>query len=112
MTTESTARSMWDELAAAAAAVQDGTQAVTALGGVVLALEAAAGAPRWRVDDEPLIVLQRRFGHAQRRLDITTLSIAQLQEHLIALRGAAGRVEQPVTAVVAHAAVRTVPAAC
>ena len=43
-----TARTRWDELAATAAAVQDEEAAVAALGVVVLALESAAGAPRWR----------------------------------------------------------------
>lgn len=103
---------MWDELATAAAEVQDEAAAVTALGVVVLALESAAGGPRWRVDDEPLIVLQRRFGHAQRRLDSTALSVPQLEGHLIALRHAAVRAERPVDAVAAHNAVRAVTAPC
>lgn len=112
MRIDPTARSTWDELAAAAAAVEDEAAAVTALGVVVLALESATGAPHWRVDDEPLVVLQRRFGHAQRRLDTTVLSVAQLQEHLITLCGAGGRAGQPGAAVVAHTAVRAVPASC
>lgn len=107
-----TAQGTWDELAAAAAAVEDEAAAVTALGVVVLALESAAGLPRWGLDDEPLVVLQRRFGHAQLRLDLTALSVAQLEKHLIALCGAAGQAGQPVAAVVAQAAVRAVPAPC
>ena len=107
-----TARTMWDELAATAAAVQDEEAAVAALGVVVLALESAAGAPRWRVEDEPLIVLQRRFAHAQRRLEVPVLSVAQLEEHLITLGGAARRAGQPVSKVMSHAAVRAMPAPC
>lgn len=111
MRMDRTAQGTWDELAAAAAAVEDEAAAVTALGVVVLALESAAGSPRWGVDDEPLVVLQRRFGHAQLRLDLTVLSVAELEKHLIALCGA-GQAGQPVAAVVAHAAVRAVPAPC
>ena len=113
MRTDRTAQSTWDELAAAAAAVRDeDAGAVTALGIVVQDLESAAGAPRWPVDHEPLIVLQRRFAHAQRRLDVTVLNVPRLQEHLSALRGATVGPGQPVTAVVAHAAVRAAPVPC
>lgn len=104
------AQSTWDELAAAAAAVEDAA-AVTALRGVVAALESAAGAPRWSLDDEPLVVLQRRFASGQRRLVGTGSSVEELERHLVALCGAARPAGRPVEAVPAGA-VRAVPARC
>jgi len=68
-----------DELAHAAAAVDPGHHAVSGLASVVLAIERAAGVSLGPADDEPLIVLQRRFGRAHRSLAPTSIGTAELE---------------------------------
>lgn len=86
MTTDQTLRHAWTELAAAAADAEDDAPALAALSSVVRALERAAGASLGPTDDEGLVVLQRRFGRAHRRLDPATVSLDPVQQHLAALR--------------------------
>ena len=63
MRINSTVRTMWDELAATAAAVQDEEAAVTALGVVVLALESAAVTP----EDARRMAVQAEVGELVER---------------------------------------------
>jgi len=72
-----------DDLVGAAAGLRDDVCSRTALASVVRALELAAGRPLGATDDEPLAVLQRRFG----RLDLDrVLSPTQARDHLAVLR--------------------------
>jgi hypothetical protein len=88
MRTDPTTRRGWEDLARAAADVEDDAPALAALTGVVLALEQAADASLGAADGERLVVLQRRFARAH-RLGAATVGPDQVQQHLSALRWAA-----------------------
>jgi hypothetical protein len=81
--TSQTVRAALDELADA---VANERCSVVALATVVLALEESAGAPLGETGTEPLIVLQRRFARAHRRLRDGAISSGEVLGHLTALQ--------------------------